>query len=91
MGAHSQENRIQTGSVVQLFDCSQTPTAGGGGEAEIRLYFMYMYNIDAYHFTCALVKCNFTFVVLSQISKSVSVCMDLLAHVYNSPFIHHAR
>lgn len=27
MGADSQENRIQTGSVVQLFDCSQTLAA----------------------------------------------------------------
>lgn len=27
MGADAQENRIQTGYVVQLFDCSQTFTA----------------------------------------------------------------
>ena len=98
MGADSQENRIQTGSVVQRFDCSQTLAAVCvrvcvyEGERKDCVFDMRLIRMLWKPVCAAEISLVLVFEAHKQVCVCVCICKDLLARVYNCPFIHtHAR
>lgn len=91
MGADAQENRIQTGYVVQLFDCSQTLTTVSVylSETEAERERIVCFNMRLIH---TLWKCFHLCLRLIQIRKFVcfqgfiGTCVEL--SFYTCMFVH---